>query len=301
LNGFHFYNLYLDCPRKWYLKYVNGLQPEEKSPSLIFGSAFHEGKAVYWENGYDGDGFLEVFQRELREHAHEYMDQGVFQKDLQKGLRMIDDWLSTWDDENRERYKPLEVEQEYQIPIGPNGEFIFTIRPDVVLKDLKAGTIIIEDTKTTGWSVELVQKTNELADQLTSYIWGVRKMHPEWNLEHARLDISYARQSKIASHRTIPLYRSKGELAVFEMNLYGIILEVSQKYKSLAKYPWPLLFPRNGNQCWKFNRECEYARICRMNIPIGQVPPGFTLDPWAELDSRMTAVQKGFSMEDFKA
>ena len=298
-SGMSFYMTFMNCPRMGYLKYINGLRPDIKSPPLIFGSAFHDAKKIYWEGPYNADGMIAEFNASLLAMKEEYEDEVKYHDDLARGYTMIDNWLYTHHDENQERYIPLAVEQQYDIMIGPNQNFLFTIRPDVVLKDKKFGKNIIEDSKSTGWSLDMVFKTNALNDQLTSYIWGVNKVHPEWKIETARIDCSYARGKKVESQRGIEIYRSKADLAVFEMGLYGLILEVSQKYKSLSKYPWPLLFPRNGNNCYKYNRPCPYAEICRMNIPIGVVPPGFKLDPWASLDGDMKAAQGSFSLGNF--
>ena len=302
-SGFHYYMLYEDCKRKWHLKYVHGLRPEKKSSPLVFGSAWHEGKARYWQgkdgkSPYDSEGFVKVFKDTLNEMQDEYLDPAAFQEDMNKGLRLIDDWLITWDEVNKQTLKPVMVEEELKIPIGPNGEFIFTVRPDVVLWDKERRKYLVEDSKSTGWSLNMVFATQELGDQMTSYIWALDKVHPEWKIETARIDGSYARQSKVASQRSLEIYRSKQDLMLFEMNLYGIIMEVSQKYKSLQKYPWPLLFPRNGGQCYKYNRPCEYSEICRRNLKLGEIPIGFTHDPWVELDEKMKIAQ-GISMDKF--
>ena len=298
-SGFSFYSTYKSCNRLFYLKYVNGLQPLVKAPPLTFGSAFHDAKKLYWEGPYNADGMIKEFEDSLLSMKDEYEDVEKYKDDLSRGRRMIDNWLYTHHDENQERYVPLAVEQQYDILLGPNKDFLFTIRPDVILKDKKFGKNLIEDTKSTGWSLDMVFKTNALNDQLSSYIFGVRKVHPEWRIETARIDCSYARGKKVESQRGMEIYRSKGDLAVFEMGLYGIILEVSQKYKSLSKYPWPVLFPRNGGHCYKYNKPCPYSDICRMNIPIGTVPPGFKLDPWASLENDMKKAQGSFSLGNF--
>ena len=299
-SGFSFYMTFADCNRKGYLKYINGLRPLIKSPPLIFGSAFHDAKKLYWEGPFNADGMIKEFDDSLLSMKDEYEDVEKYEDDLKRGHRMIDNWLFEWHDENQDRYVPLAVEQQYDIMIGPNKNFLFTIRPDVVLKDKRFQKNLIEDTKSTGWSLDMVFKTNALNDQLTSYIWGVNKVHPEWRIETARIDCSYARGKKVESQRGLEVYRSKSDLTIFEMGLYGLILEVSQKYKSLTKYPWPILFPRNGGQCFKYNKPCEYAKICRMNIPIGTVPPGFKLDPWASLEEDMKKAQESFSLGKFE-
>ena len=111
-SGFHFYNLYLDCPRKWYIKYVNGLRPLFTSPPLLFGNAFHEAKALYWEKDFNADGMMAEFDRVLLELKDQYEDQKKYIDDVARGHRMIDNWLYTWHDENQDRYKVLEVEKD---------------------------------------------------------------------------------------------------------------------------------------------------------------------------------------------
>jgi len=300
-KGYHFYMLYMDCGRKFYLKYINGLTPEIISTPLLFGSAFHEFKAAYWMDGkFDADKGLNEFNKTMLELKESYEKLEDYEADLKKGHRMIDNWLSTYHESNPETYKVIEVEKQYTIKIGPNKDFEFTIRPDVILFHKGFRKKIIMDTKSTGWSLDMVFKSNALNDQITSYIWGVNKIHPEWNIETAQIDCSFGRGNKFESQMGIEVYRSKSDLAIFEMSLYGLILEVSQKYKSLSKYPWPLLFPRNGGNCFKFNKPCEYAKICRMNIPIGKIPPGFKLDEWASLDKDLTKAQEEFKLDEFK-
>ena len=198
-SGLSFYMTFVDCARKGYIKYINGLRPDIKSPPLIFGSAFHDAKKLYWEGPFNANGMLEEFDSSLLAMKDEYEDSEKYNDDLQRGHSMIDNWLFTHHDENQDRYVPLAVEQQYDIMIGPNEDFLFTIRPDVILKDKKFQKNIIMDTKSTGWSLDMVFKTNSLGDQLTAYIWGVSKAHPEWKIETAQIDCSYARGKKVES------------------------------------------------------------------------------------------------------
>lgn len=277
--GGHYYGSYLDCPRKWYLKYYCEIAPRYISRHLIFGGVIHQAFEAYWRAGRDMTKGIEVFLSSLEERRLEYEKVTDFDEDRNRGPMMLAVWEQTWGDYDRENYEFVEAEQQYVMHVGPEGEFEFTIRPDLVKRDKRNNAYIIVDYKTTGYSVSKAFQAAEMNDQVTSYVWAVRTNHPEWEVPHAEIDVLYNRGQKIEAERPGAIYRTEEHLRQFEVGLVGTITEVTQKVKALDDgYPEGLLFPRNGRMCGLFG--CEYEKICRTKVERGVVPPGFVHDVW---------------------
>lgn len=289
-SGFHFYSTYRNCPRSWYLKYVLGLRPQFTPTPLLFGGAIHEAISVFYQNNLNLPMAVREFREQMQDRRPEYQDLEKFTDDFNRGQPLLEKWASRWEAHDQDVYKVLEVEHEHQVALGPDNEFTFTVRPDRVLKSKKTGVVYVCETKTTSWSLQRMFASTEKSDQVTSYIWAVRKTHPDWNVESCIIDVLYNKGKVFDADRPGLAIRSKGDLAVFELGLYGTITELTQKYLSLSRYPWPLLFPCNRTHCSLFG--CEYDSICSTNVQPGELPPGFRKDDWTqELDNQVKVTQ----------
>ncbi len=293
--GFHFYYLYLDCPRKWYIKYPLGLRYKYVAPPLIFGGAIHEAMFTYFDT-WSMDRGMESFVESMREREHEYEDHEKFITDLDRGPKMLEVYVhKNANDINK--YEILENETQHKVFIGPNEEFFITVRPDRVFRDRDTKAVFPVEVKTTGWSMNGMFNSTEDDDQVTSYIWALNKVHPEWKVDGCLIDVLYNRGKVFDTKRPGMAIRTKSQLTIFEMEFYGLVLELSQKYKALESTPWPLLFRANHNSCKKWG--CEYKNICRTNCRPGKVPPMFIQDEWrSEIEIELKKGQN-FSLEEY--
>lgn len=279
--GGHFYGTYKSCPRMFFLRYVLGFQPEFTRKALIFGGAMHTAIENYYlcfERELQPT--VEAFEKDLFYRQEEYELGTEYEEDLRCGKLFLTEWHETWKEHDLKRYRLIEVEQPYEIPLGPEEEFIFTLRVDRIMQDTYSDEYFVFDTKTTRWSVFGTMKSVEADDQMTSYIWAVRKAHPDWHVESAVVDIIYGRGRKVEAQRPGVVIRDKYALAQYEAGLYGTISEVSAKVKALDDVPSEVLFPRNGSHCAKFG--CDFAPVCRNRAEFDRVPPGFVRDSWLE-------------------
>jgi hypothetical protein len=281
-SGYHFYSLYLECPRCWYLKYVLGLKPRFTSSPLIFGGCLHEAIETYYKQGKDNQKARRRFEETLTSRKGEYEKLDKFDEDFARGPKMLDEWHKTWSRYDDDLYEVIEIEEEHEFRIGPNGDYLFTVRPDRVCRRKDSGLYEVFDVKTTSWSASRSFLGAEEGDQMTSYLWAMNKAHPDWGIKTAVIDVIYSRGKKVEASRPGIIYRTSFDFKVFELMMTGIIVEVSQKYKALSKYPWPLLFPPNGGYHAIFGN--PYGEVHRSNIRPGEVPPGFVRDDWVDLD-----------------
>jgi len=277
-NGYHYYSLYRDCPRKWYLKYILGLEPYTTGKALIFGGAIHSAKEAYYKNGFDIDIMLNTFHTELDNRAPEYEKPVDYETDKKSGPLMLDAWVSAYRDWDMKNLKILMVEDELQVPMGPEGkEVMFSVKPDLVAK--RGDEVVIYDTKTSRWSLDKAIQNARLDDQLTSYVWAWNKTHPDGPFaKTAVIDAMYQKGKVTKAERSediiIPSFHQKQ----FEDGMWGTITEITQKVLGLQYYPWTYLFPRHGRICGIFG--CPYEVICRKQIKPKENLPGYTHDPW---------------------
>jgi hypothetical protein len=283
--GYHFYLSYLQNPRNWYYKYVLGLKPRYTGAALIKGGAMHEALAKYHLTG-NMERAKETYVSELDLRRGEYQDPYQVEVDIVTGVAGLDVWYRTWAEQDEKFHEILEVEQGYEFRIGPKGAFRFTIRPDRVIRNKQTGKVYVPDVKTTGWSIPKTFETVEREKQITSYIWGLRQAHPEWEVDAGFADVIYVRWNKNSNKVSVSgadrselIYRTNYELIEFEMNLVGIIVEITQKLRALKDIPYPLLFPDNPSE--KF--PSPYDVLGNRYIRPDEIPPGFERDEWHEV------------------
>jgi hypothetical protein len=296
-SGWHFYSLYRGCPRKWYLKYIQGLKYRFTPKALIFGGIMHDSLEEYYKKDYSIAKALEKFHGEINSRKKEYEKEDDFKKDLEEGPQILSYYDKKYREIDRRNWKILELEKQHTIKFGPDNAFKLTVRCDRVVEDKELKKIYPVEVKTTRYSIPGMFKNTEMDDQVTSYIWALQKVHPEWKVDSCLIDVLYKRQSVIDCQRPGFATRGKAELLLFEMELLGTILEVSQKVKTLGEIPHPFLFPCNRDHCQKFG--CEMDKICRVNLKPDEVPPMYVKDSWKrEMEEEMKRIQT-FELKDF--
>lgn len=298
-NGYHYYSLFRDCPRKWYIKYILGLSPPHTGKALIFGGVLHKAKEIFYTSGFDIDAMIQTFHTELDARAAEYERLDDYQQDKTTGPLMLDAFAGAYRTWDMEHLEILEVETPHEILLGPEGSQVaFTVKPDLIA--LRDGTPVVIDTKSTRWSISKTWQGVEMDDQVTSYVWAWNKTHPQGPVAKTAIaDVMYQKGKVVKAERSPDIIITPFAQQMFEQGMYGTIMEITQKVLALEHYPWTLLFPRHGQTCGKFG--CEYADICRSNIPPGKDIPGFHKDPWVgEVEKWLAVAQQwdeGFYQE----
>jgi hypothetical protein len=285
-SGFHMFNLYQLCPRKWYTKYVLGIIPFFTSPPLILGAAFHEGKAIWYLKKKE-NASLKTFTKEILSRKKEYELREDMDRDLERGSLMLASWIQEQGYRDLDIYNVLAVEEMIEATL-PNG-FILTVRPDTCLETKSSSQVFIMESKSSGWRVDVTEMGVRYGDQATSYIWATKQKHPDWNIEGVVPDVTCwsktsSRSDKIINYRGDIVFRKERQLWEFEQGVMGILVEIAQKTKAVksGSFDPSQLFPRNTQWCVSYNRPCEYNEICRKDLTSGKIPPGFKKDSWAE-------------------
>ena len=275
VSGFHFISSYQTCPRRFMLKYVYHLEPEYKNPSLLFGIAIHAALEDWATK--DLDSVVERFIETLLEEEKDYEKKSDFQKDLIRGKNLLYKYEEQWREADKTNYELLGSEIPFEVELA-NG-FKFTGRIDRVVREKGNKNTYIIETKTTSYSSGAMAHSVAVGDQVTAYLFGARKTHPEWKVLAVIPDVLYNRNNAYSCERFTPIMRTELNLKEFELQIIGQLLEISQKVQNLDKYPWPYLFPRN---CGATLYKCPYEDICRLNLKPDDVPIGFKREKESE-------------------
>jgi hypothetical protein len=209
----------------------------------------------------------------MAHRSHEFAESIAYNENLTMGIGMLNRWLTEWHSYDLETYDILSYEEEYSVELpGPFPQNL-TGRTDAVIQRRDNGQILVREYKTTTYSVKQMYRSVNLQDQSTSYLWALKKTHPEWNVMGIQPDILYNRGRNFLAARPGVIYRSERELLEFESGMGTLMYEISQKVKALETHPHYALFPRNGDSCSKYG--CPFEEICRVDIQPDEEPLGF--------------------------
>lgn len=278
--GHHFIQLYNTNKWNFYLKHVLGLEPVKTKPPLIFGGAIHDAKeSLYLYE--DPDFAIELFHTILENRKPEYEDSTQYEKDYERGGKMLMTWCNTYLQTDLETMEIIEVEGSHTFDLA-NGMHT-TVRWDLLARQKSTGSVYLFDTKTTGWSIPGTYTSVQNDDQSTMYLLALKKVYPELYRRSVGLipDIMYQRQNVVKAERPGIVLRTERELIEYEQELIGLFVEMSQKVQHLQQNPdWPphMLFPRNGKDESMF-KGSEYHDIYRSPLPKDKPPVGFRYNP----------------------
>lgn len=276
--GFHFVNLYQCCPRKWYLRFLKGYAPKLVAKPLILGSAFHEGKAL-WYKGKGEVAAIDIATR-IIEESKENLAEGVYDEVMFRVPHLLHYWIEAFGERDLEQYKVLAVEKELKVPLLDTG-MEMTIRPDTILEDRFSKLVFIMETKSSGFSSRITGEAVYYGDQATAYAWGVRKVmkiepyavQPDvayWNKQTRDLaNMKFTREDLV--------FRDEERCNRFEKGMAQLFTEMTQKAEAYKRGfdPW-MLFPKNTHYCLSFSTPCDFAEVCHQDCEkLKRTPRGF--------------------------
>jgi len=276
IAGYHYALAWLTCQRKFFFEHVENLGPASESHFLLRGRALHAAHEVYWLAMQAGSlddplGLLKA-SYDLNLNMSDYADGQQWAQDREWGTKLLKLWTNTWHEENRTRYTVLDVELELSA-ILPNGK-LFTGRIDRLLHDKFLSCDIIQDTKTTSFSVGRSFQSCDDADQATSNMWLLTKARPNLQVKTFMPDILYNRNSVYDCARPGVIYRSDADIEDCAIALARTFDEIDT---AVAAYdparPLSFSFKRAPESCGLYSG-CPFRTVCRSHV-AGQVPIGF--------------------------
>lgn len=278
-------SLYSSCNRKWAIKYVKGWRtPQEKYSPLHFGSVIHEMQEAFYKakSAHLGHALARLNALCPPQGATENMK--TFRDKVDKTFRKWYDELGQYDLVER---KILSIEEELPLTL-PNG-YEMTVRLDRAMEEASDGEIFVDDTKTTGWSLDGAISQYMMHDQPRLYILAVRQNKPEWLEKFSgwRTTGIYCKKAprspggyNIKIRRSPPVMFTEDQLNDTMMSYAGLVDDIKGKIPYVGTEPMASLFPANYGHCDAYNRVCEYMDVCPIIDKQDEPPANLEIDPW---------------------
>lgn len=281
--GMHFINTYQKCPWKFFLKYVLGFMKDTNPRYFIRGQAIHSA-IEHFLNGVDIKTVRQMPIAYIHMHKDKYHDDEERNTDVSLVQEGINEWLKENSDD-LEIYEEIEHETPHVIYLS-NG-FPITVRLDRLVRSKETGRLYIIDTKTTKNNMSSILKQLRYGYQGIGYMYAVWKIYnekPAGVIGDILLMKANKYSNRIESFRSPVITYSDYAYIQWEMNIIGLLSEISQKVKAFYnnELPEEVLFSRNPSDCQFMG--CEYESICQRHNTFDVIPEGFYRDPWVDED-----------------
>jgi hypothetical protein len=270
-------SVFKGCPWKYKLKYIDKLDPiQHTGKEISVGSVVHDAFYLHY-NGVSPDDIKSFICKSFDEQISksELVDHEDYTiaRWIALGMYVHYPWVN--DD-----FATVLAEESFKVRVRKKYGVRLIGYIDRIVE--QNGSIMIGETKTTGMSQEMFEQRCQVAEQASAYIYGARaKGIPAVGVMYdiikrpqlrkrvnetaddfgQRIFVDYADKEKkkmyFARHYT---YRNEEQLRLFEEDIIKTVDELRWRTKHNAWY-------RNTDDCFNYNRECPYRKICFCEKP----------------------------------
>ena len=286
---------YMECPRKFFYRYMLGWRPDWPNNHLIFGSAWHLAMEHLLINGHSNESVAEA-QILCGEFYRKYFppdtDELYEPKTLLNAFSSIEDYAKHYAPEERE-YEVLYTELAGLVLVSPERTMVF--KCDAILRDLVTGAICGRDHKTSqrrynNWGEHWI-----LSTQMLTYLHALYCLYPDsetlkmW----VRCSFFYSIQKKTGLYRPTefadhPIDKSLSQMETWLTNINTYIDQLDDDMRVLQQQTTDdyvmQAFPMRTTSCFNYGRQCEFFDFCNAwSNPITrceQTPIGFNVEWW---------------------
>jgi hypothetical protein len=262
------------CWKKYYWCYEEGLRPVSRSVALTLGGIVHEGFDKFYKGEYD----ISV----LKWLAQSFDDE-ISKVSLpdQEGLLIAKyTALGMWsfNPEKHEKFDELKSEVEFNIRLKGLRSVRLKGRFDGQVK--KNGVWWVREVKTTGLNQRQFEGRAQTSAQASMYVHAARQLgYPVEGLmfDYLKKPLLRKRTDETAhdfgkriyeDYKAKPkfyfgrvyTYRNPDQMSLFEEDTVDMVREIRSRHRTYR-------YPRNPDQCWNFNSECPYKKICFQKVP----------------------------------
>lgn len=265
---------FLDCPSKFYLRYVLGLRPKRKDPkkdgNLDWGSAWHEVMFAFMQGAgkLTWDERIVVGLEALEEHYPPYLTPEVdsgrsgAKRSKQRMAEQFFAYCEDWRNEEPE-YDILRNEQYFDV-FKESINLRWCGRMDSVRRLRRGGKIRVWDYKTTKAMGDTYFDQFEMSFQFPGYVWAVNQMMTEPVYE-ITVDVMYTISKSFDFFRRTFRY-DEARLAEWERNV-KVINDRMNNLLDNHLYE-PEAWEKNWGDCTRYGK-CRFYPVHSLN-PRGE-------------------------------
>lgn len=261
------------CWMKYKWRYVDRLTPIKKSTALSLGTVVHQAFDMYY-NGFTNNEvtqfIINTMDEQIAKASPTEAEDLVVAKYTAMGM-----WMN-YPTKDLTCFEEIKPELEFRIKIAPGVVFVGRVDGLVTHK----GNRWVRELKTTGLPFSQFERRARTSPQATGYVYAAKKLGEDVQgiiYDYIKKPLLRKNQSEdmhafgtriMKDYRERPglyfrrhyVYRNPVELAMFEQGMLDQVKEIKRRWKSQEWY-------RNQDQCWNFNAECPYMKICFSERP----------------------------------
>ena len=305
---------YLQCPRKYFYRYILGWVLDTPPHDLFFGECWHDAREHQLINGYDDiEGAYDVFVSKYREKFPEETDHMYTPKTPEAVAQALTNFAVTYHDDleknellkNQDTGEPL-TEISGTVPIDENGQ-VLHFRMDSLLRNKETGKVFSWDHKTT--SAKYIRyswdKQFYLSIQNGTYthcMYCIFPVEEVLGVEFCGVGFEYLKRGSstrpagyYSELKRVPAFKTPDQMNVWLWNVLSIVSDLKSDMERLSNCTDSdavlMAFHINPKGCSAY-RGCEFHDFCMLwPNPLqqcGEPPLGFRQEFWnpAEKDSR---------------
>lgn len=252
---------FMDCPRKFFFRYIMGWESEEPNIHLVFGSAWHEAMEHLLQNGYDNDNVLLAYGKFLDTYKEEYpVELGQSDsKTPENALQALGEYAGLW--KGKDKFKVLHTEVAGTVPIDEDQVIYW--KTDSIIED-KDGYWSLEH-KTTGRKTGAWLSKWPSKIQTGTYTHVLNVMFGMDRVQGVKINGAILRKSTNEFLR-IPVRLSNKQMQQWMWEVRHWLAQIEWNFIELSKCKKEddvlTAFPRNGESCSKFG--CPHPELCNL-------------------------------------
>ncbi len=280
---------YMECPRKFFYRYVLGWQSDYPNNHLIFGSAWHLAMEWLLNNPGDISGAHLAFLEYYREHLPLETDELYAPKTPLNAVESISAYANHYRSEHR-AVEVLYTELAGLVLVSDTRTMVF--KCDAILRDTNTGRVFGRDFKTSGRKFSNWGEHYTLSTQMLTYLHALHCLYPDTNdlLMQVRCAWFYKKSpTEFADH---PIDKSLEQMQAWlvRVNTWADQLDYDMHIlrQETTDDVTMSAFPQNDTACFNFGTRCSFFDFCNAwSNPLTRcetVPIGFRKEYWNPLD-----------------
>lgn len=253
---------YLDCPRKYFFRYVLGWDMDVPNQHLIFGEAWHKAMEVILELGYTKEALekaTEAFFESYRKHLPPDTDDQYKNKNPNRIREILAAYMIFY--QNRDDFNVRMIEIAGQAHINDDGDTIH-YRLDAECED-KGGIFALEHKTSQRQSQQWTMQW-PLSIQIGTYTHVLYSLHNPSDVWGVKINGTFFKTRDVDFMR-LPIRKTPDQMQVWLWTVQDTFRDIKHDYERLseARVSDPILqaFPQRPTSCTKYFG-CPYHDFC---------------------------------------